>query len=127
MLGIYLASVQSRQTGCVRNQDNEEVPLPEYVLTCFRATRDFKRHSHPQTASKSANEANKLHDYLQQAATAMHQGARTDRANSSPPLDPRSMAALNKLGIVLVCEGKRVDAILLYDPPSTRVQTEYAI
>ena len=71
----------------------------------------------PAHAASPIHTSAQLHAFLEQAAEAMHKGDLTSAAETlrrALAIDPRSLAALNNLGIVLSREGKPAEAIPFY-------------
>jgi tetratricopeptide (TPR) repeat protein len=72
----------------------------------------------PAAQASSTDSAAEVHDTLQKASAAMHQGDMVSAERElrhALEIDPHSLAALNNLGIVLSREGKPADAIPLYE------------
>src|SRR5271169_3665633 len=71
----------------------------------------------PAHAAPASPAAAQVHTYLEQAAEAMHKGdlaSAEETLRRALAIDPRSLVALNNLGIVLSREGKPAEAIPFY-------------
>src|SRR5215469_10985287 len=90
-----------------------------FGLVCLLLAGQSGAQAAPDAGNTSAAAAaERLHAYLREASDSMHRNDLVAAEHSlrlALGIAPRSMAALNNLGIVLVREGKPADAIPLYE------------
>jgi len=95
-----------------------KVPVLIGTAVCVLAVSATLAQAAPQVRAAPPNSADvQLHSYLQQATGAMHRGDLESAAENfrrALKIDPRSLAALNNLGIVLSRQGKPAEAIPFY-------------